>query len=51
MTPGGIVEIVLGIAAEGKYLEGRANSLSMGRRAADSMSDLAHGHPGYRPAG
>lgn len=47
----GIVEIVLGIGPEGKPLEGSANALSVGRRAADSMSDLAHGYPGYRPAG
>jgi hypothetical protein len=51
MTPGGIVEIVLGIAPEGKPLESSTDALSMGRRATDSMSDRAHGHPGYRPAG
>jgi hypothetical protein len=49
MIAGGIVEIVLGVAAEGKSLEDVANPLSLVRVAADSVSDLAHGRAGQRP--
>jgi MFS family permease len=41
MIAGGIVEIVLGIAAEGKPLEDVARPLSMVRKAAQAAPDLA----------
>jgi MFS family permease len=41
MIAGGIVEIVLGIAAEGKPLEDVARPLSMVREAAQAASDVA----------
>ncbi len=50
MIAGGIVEIVLGVAAEGKSLEDVANPLSLVRMAADSVPGLAHGRTGHRPA-
>jgi MFS family permease len=50
MIAGGIVEIVLGVAAEGKSLEDVANPLSLVRVAADSVSNLAHGRAGQQPA-
>ena len=40
MVLGGVVEIVLGIAAEGKSLEDVANPLSLVRKAAGSLSDM-----------
>jgi hypothetical protein len=51
MVLGGIVEIVLGIAAEGKSLEDIANPLSMVRRPVDSDSGMTSGSAGqvWRP--
>jgi MFS family permease len=50
MIIGGIVEIVLGVPAEGKSLEDVADPLSLVRRAADSVSDFAPGRARQRPA-
>jgi hypothetical protein len=50
MIFGGIVEIALGIAAEGKSLEDVAHPLSLVRTAASSVSDLAQGHRPHRSA-
>jgi MFS family permease len=47
---GGIVEIVLGVAAEGKSLEDVAHPLSLVQTAAGSVSDLAQGHSSHRSA-
>jgi MFS family permease len=41
MVLGGVVEIILGVAAEGKSLEDVAHPLSLVRRATSSVSDLA----------
>jgi MFS family permease len=51
MVLGGIVEIVLGIATEGKALEDIANPLSMVRRPVQSASGLTSGSAGqvWRP--
>jgi MFS family permease len=51
MVLGGIVEIVLGIAAEGKSLEDIADPLSMVRRPVESESGLCSGSAGqvWRP--
>ncbi len=51
MVLGGIVEIVLGIEAEGKSLEDVANPLSMVRRPVASVSGVASGSAGqvWRP--
>ena len=50
MIIGGIVEIVLGVPAEGKSLEDVADPLSLVRRAADSVPDFAGGRARQRPA-
>jgi hypothetical protein len=39
MVLGGVIEIVLGIAAEGKSLEDVASPLSLVRKAVDAVSD------------
>ena len=51
MVAGGIVEIVLGIAAEGKSLEDIAHPLSMVRRPVQSASGVTSGSAGqvWRP--
>jgi MFS family permease len=49
MIAGGIAEIVLGIAAEGKSLEDVAHPLSLVRKAASSVSELATGDARRRP--
>jgi MFS family permease len=41
MVLGGVVEIILGVAAEGKSLEDVAHPLSLVRKATSSVSDLA----------
>jgi len=41
MVLGGVVEIILGVAAEGKSLEDVAHPLSLVRQTTSSASDLA----------
>jgi hypothetical protein len=48
MILGGLAEIFLGVAAEGKSLEDIANPLSMVRRAAGSVSDATKAPPPLR---
>jgi MFS family permease len=51
MIIGGIVEIVLGVSAEGKSLEDVASPLSLVRRMAGSVPEFAQGQAWQRPAG
>jgi hypothetical protein len=50
MIAGGVVEIVLGLRAEGRPLEEIARPLSLARGAAGSVSELAHGRSARRAA-
>jgi MFS family permease len=51
MIIGGIVEIVLGVSAEGQSLEDVASPLSLVRRMAGSVPDFAQGGARQRPVG